>query len=45
MFDHIMIITDSVTAIIGPSGSGKTAFLSAVLGEIPDVSGDIQWDK
>ena len=31
--------------VIGPSGSGKTTFLSAILGENSNVSGEVLWDK
>ena len=34
-----------LTMIVGPVGSGKSSLLSAMLGEMTDVSGSVNWNK
>jgi zinc/manganese transport system ATP-binding protein len=34
----------SLTAIVGPNGAGKTSLLAAIMGSVPAVEGDVQFD-
>ena len=39
------IFPGKLTVIVGRVGSGKTSLLSAILGEMHTMNGDIKWSR
>lgn len=40
---NLSLAAGTATAIVGPVGAGKSTFLAAVLGELTETSGSMQW--
>ncbi|XP_074096275.1 sulfonylurea receptor [Cotesia typhae] len=43
--DDLVIPREKLTLIVGKTGSGKTSLISAMLGEIPQLRGQISWSR